>query len=1206
MSESIFEQHEILDKLYQELKHIEQVGDQPTYERLLKIASHLTHEEYEVIMERYQGYVKEQAHKILPDLAEQLSLVHQELFSRIEGIVADRELKILDKADKALKEEVARLNSIHEQELQELLAKQEELKQAITEQNATIDSLKADNLAKQQRIESMLYDVETLAFLRRISAIGGKDALERLPFHPQLNSSLREINALVKSFSKDQLNAWSLLVSQAFNLVKGAQALGFSINDLSTQEPKSNELTEQQQALAALKAKFKHIEQLGADNSYFMENESFESQDEDASSLVSKDHEIETTDDIKAAFFEQLAKFKDQEQHFDDLLSNKLLKAEPIEASTLAKSVTKNDFDDVEIINSSLSKAIPRDEGTLVRDMINGDNVAAFAAASAKIASLAPMLHDTERNQSDDLVSDDENPSAKVEIASVAHDVVKVASELERSGEEKVVKKVSLFDTSGDNEQLGTTVFGAELNKSEISNNLEEDSVEDFITGNIQDCDSSEGSSLELTKAPEHKVCYQSSTTTTASGKTNIITNTPIDKNHNVAPKSLGAKDLDGSFNKNTAIIVNNSSSLKDAKDLELKGEGVSLMAKDLMVAKPKHTKVIVGTAKVQDEFAHLKNYQSLDDDGKRRFALLSNMIDESLKERAYKLNTLIDTKVKTQDMVLFYQSYINSLGSQGMLTQELKSALLEKMEYDLKEPHSSTIVSYTKNLEATASAQHVENSIKAKEEDKEQIQDKANITSSDVEQVINTTKDSEELKVEVEPKSPAQEQATTSADVEQVIITTTKDSEELKVEVEPKSPAQEQVTTSADVEQVISTTKDSEELKVEVEPKSPAQEQVTTSADVEQIITTTKDSEELKVEVEPKSQVQEQATNKYKTEAGAGAFSEAVPDATAEIVDKPQAKSSKRDNTPVLTDEEIEALLGDSDFEEYGGEDFSSGIFDGSGSDISEETYKNILEQLHAQGSTADDANSFNNSLLVEGSGERPSFTLTPEEQEALRSLSLPRPEPIAIYALPNWTECSNPTIDWDEFERNKNKPHEFQDLIQPGVTKSVATDAQDLLNRYHGTHKDMFFMDNSDEDDVPDAQKDFMSAIIEDYINNKDKRSSAFRIVEDEGNDDDDDTPIPQKRQVTFSTLVEDDDSEEVEPEDDDLIITPANEYKGLNKEESFTVDGATSSYQSPDFRGSDNSSFGKSLSSSYKHPQEATFMFQELKGDTPDDKH
>ena len=1139
MSESIFEQHEILDKLYQELKHIEQVGDQPTYERLLKIASHLTHEEYEVIMERYQGYVKEQAHKILPDLAEQLSLVHQELFSRIEGIVADRELKILDKADKALKEEVARLNSIHEQELQELLAKQEELKQAITEQNATIDSLKADNLAKQQRIESMLYDVETLAFLRRISAIGGKDALERLPFHPQLNSSLREINALVKSFSKDQLNAWSLLVSQAFNLVKGAQALGFSINDLSTQEPKSNELTEQQQALAALKAKFKHIEQLGADNSYFMENESFESQDEDASSLVSKDHEIETTDDIKAAFFEQLAKFKDQEQHFDDLLSNKLLKAEPIEASTLAKSVTKNDFDDVEIINSSLSKAIPRDEGTLVRDMINGDNVAAFAAASAKIASLAPMLHDTERNQSDDLVSDDENPSAKVEIASVAHDVVKVASELERSGEEKVVKKVSLFDTSGDNEQLGTTVFGAELNKSEISNNLEEDSVEDFITGNIQDCDSSEGSSLELTKAPEHKVCYQSSTTTTASGKTNIITNTPIDKNHNVAPKSLGAKDLDGSFNKNTAIIVNNSSSLKDAKDLELKGEGVSLMAKDLMVAKPKHTKVIVGTAKVQDEFAHLKNYQSLDDDGKRRFALLSNMIDESLKERAYKLNTLIDTKVKTQDMVLFYQSYINSLGSQGMLTQELKSALLEKMEYDLKEPHSSTIVSYTKNLEATASAQHVENSIKAKEEDKEQIQDKANITSSDVEQVINTTKDSEELKVEVEPKSPAQEQATTSADVEQ-------------------------------------------------------------------IITTTKDSEELKVEVEPKSQVQEQATNKYKTEAGAGAFSEAVPDATAEIVDKPQAKSSKRDNTPVLTDEEIEALLGDSDFEEYGGEDFSSGIFDGSGSDISEETYKNILEQLHAQGSTADDANSFNNSLLVEGSGERPSFTLTPEEQEALRSLSLPRPEPIAIYALPNWTECSNPTIDWDEFERNKNKPHEFQDLIQPGVTKSVATDAQDLLNRYHGTHKDMFFMDNSDEDDVPDAQKDFMSAIIEDYINNKDKRSSAFRIVEDEGNDDDDDTPIPQKRQVTFSTLVEDDDSEEVEPEDDDLIITPANEYKGLNKEESFTVDGATSSYQSPDFRGSDNSSFGKSLSSSYKHPQEATFMFQELKGDTPDDKH
>ena len=49
------------------------------------------------------------------------------------------------------------------------------------------------------------------------------------------------------------------------------------------------------------------------------------------------------------------------------------------------------------LLNSVRPRALPRDEGTLVREMtqeLGDDSIAAFAAASAKIESLAPLLHE--------------------------------------------------------------------------------------------------------------------------------------------------------------------------------------------------------------------------------------------------------------------------------------------------------------------------------------------------------------------------------------------------------------------------------------------------------------------------------------------------------------------------------------------------------------------------------------------------------------------------------------------------------------------------------------------------------------------------------------------------------------------------------------------------------------------------------------------
>ena len=58
MTQSIFEQHDILDQLFVELKRIYQAGQTPRYDTLRHIAPTLNYAEYELVIERFVGYVR--------------------------------------------------------------------------------------------------------------------------------------------------------------------------------------------------------------------------------------------------------------------------------------------------------------------------------------------------------------------------------------------------------------------------------------------------------------------------------------------------------------------------------------------------------------------------------------------------------------------------------------------------------------------------------------------------------------------------------------------------------------------------------------------------------------------------------------------------------------------------------------------------------------------------------------------------------------------------------------------------------------------------------------------------------------------------------------------------------------------------------------------------------------------------------------------
>ena len=505
----------------------------------------------------------------------------------------------------------------------------------------------------------------------------------------------------------------------------------------------------------------------------------------------------------------------------------------------------------VELLNSSSPKALPRDEGTLVREISSEKgnvDIAAFAEASARIASLAPLLNEAGRElrqvqkeldadldknikdgasrfgadssasggaeSSDSSVSDEGGSSATVEIASVAKDVLKVASELQRSGDRsRSDRKFSIFDSSASSDKTGTTVFGvgtdsADSIRAEAMASAQErsaseddldddDDLEDFIGGNIREADSSDAGIPELLSsvkgtssargadasaahssagsqtqgsgnasgahgagaaassgvsgATAGPLSLQSRTQTTPLGTTNIIrTSTIADE---IASRkaaisaaehsrdSLTAADLENTFrskdiktaiaasasvpaggdrrpgeevsqydvafaaaaaarnarqdNEGSTIVVStpqpsaDSAAVSGAAILSA-GQGASAAAASGAVVGT--TAAGAGAALVPDEkLFRIRN--GLNEDNRRRFELLCQIIDKKLKERIEQLRSLLsssasggpESEVKLKDIEFFYKSCISSLDAQGLLSDDLKAALFEKMDYDIK-----------------------------------------------------------------------------------------------------------------------------------------------------------------------------------------------------------------------------------------------------------------------------------------------------------------------------------------------------------------------------------------------------------------------------------------------------------------------------------------------------------------------------------------
>lgn len=505
----------------------------------------------------------------------------------------------------------------------------------------------------------------------------------------------------------------------------------------------------------------------------------------------------------------------------------------------------------VELLNSSSPKALPRDEGTLVREISSEKgnvDIAAFAEASARIASLAPLLNEAGRElrqvqkeleadldknlkdgasrfgadssasggaeSSDSSVSDEGGSSATVEIASVAKDVLKVASELQRSGDRsRSDRKFSIFDSSAPSDKTGTTVFGvgndsadsiraeamaSAQERSASEDDLDDDDLEDFIGGNIREADSSDAGIPELLSsvkgtssargtdasaahssagsqtqgsgnasgalgagaaassgvsgATAGPLSLQSRTQTTPLGTTNIIrTSTLADE---IASRkaaisaaehsrdSLTAADLENTFrskdiktaiaasasvpaggdrrpgeevsqydvafaaaaaarnarqdNEGSTIVVStpqpsaDSAAVSGAAILGA-GQGASAAAA-AAGAVVGATAAGAGAALVPDEkLFRIRN--GLNEDNRRRFELLCQIIDKKLKERIEQLRSLLsssasggpESEVKLKDIEFFYKSCISSLDAQGLLSDDLKAALFEKMDYDIK-----------------------------------------------------------------------------------------------------------------------------------------------------------------------------------------------------------------------------------------------------------------------------------------------------------------------------------------------------------------------------------------------------------------------------------------------------------------------------------------------------------------------------------------
>ena len=302
-----------------------------------------------------------------------------------------------------------------------------------------------------------------------------------------------------------------------------------------------------------------------------------------------------------------------KEQQAAQLLAKAQAKADALKqgASLALGPEGKTPFfnEPAELLNSVTPKSLPRDESTLLQDMAQSkgaDSIAAFAAASAKLESLAPMLHEASRDLSQAKAEFDaalgQPPAPKAQaskaqapaepkqaqssfwaqnmsdiwagtegganvgakavtestttsaIASVAQDVLKVAAKLERDTDEKLKqeKKQSLFANS--------YFTGGAVNEpsNEPVNATEDD---DFIAGNASDA---EPQAQKPTKAPAGpaatSVNQAASSVSPAAGgaaKEHPRTTAPLTTAQAQRPAPVTPAAVKQDLSQHTSIIIN-------------------------------------------------------------------------------------------------------------------------------------------------------------------------------------------------------------------------------------------------------------------------------------------------------------------------------------------------------------------------------------------------------------------------------------------------------------------------------------------------------------------------------------------------------------------------------------------------------------------------------------------------------------------------
>ena len=1454
MTPSVFDQHDILDKLYLELKSSYQKGEIASYDQLLKIAPNLTSHDYEVVIERFKGHIRQQnLMKVSNDtngtqaainddsLESQLLTLQQDFCQKVGLIVAAHE-KRMAQVSQGVIEDITSSKIVLEQELKVLQAKYDYEHNALQQELGSLkdkcNALQEEQAQAKLQCDAMRSEHEALSLLKLITSEHGIETLEALPFHPTLNSLIVELINNTKLLGREQLSALAVLVDNVTKVSNLSQEMGMELSKLSAQKYESivknqqrsltqddnskadtsasTTLSEQELALQALKNKFKNIEQLGADNSYFMEDDSFDRHDaptkeellsteaidpkfnallqaqaqfqslaqsqtsnhasgQASTQAVSqgskvalgkaKDMELEkeslepavdgkhspvsqeriieilnviahdllakkavselTYQDIGQAIqtairmemgaqdqceimgrllikvlllggneltvsdfnlseeeligllpsYEQrllalntLSWIKNNITHQDKVVDNNPLSSLMSGAKTKGKDSYNTDYQNrnldsqsgsVEIINSSVPKAIPRDEGTLVREMSQeggNDNIAAFAAASAKIASLAPLLHeagkelkqaqkeldaDLEKSMLKDRLashieenktvvsSEEEGPLATVEIASVAKDVVKVASELAQGNEERSQKKFSLFDNShAAAEQTGTTVFGVEsvepstnvsydpqkesfIHQKDIDQSDDDESLDDFITGNITDVDQGDSSDLdqdavihkeqvepvETVEQADHKessVFDQaqnassnkveeslsqtlsqspsaedkahnkpartvSTATVTPTGRTAIIKTTNIDEP--VVNKEPPANTY--KHGNESTFIISSPEPSKDNPSLKVENTVVKPSGVNTSDSKIEPNKAV---ETIFDTSSAFVPKTPLDEDGKRRFKFLCNVIDQRINERIRKVNILLhgsadntNSQLQIKDVAWFYQSCISSLDNQGMLTDDLKKALYEKMEYDLKSNNSQLALANSHTAEASKI-----------EEIQPQPQLKAPVAA----------------KVEPEPEQKVEVKAV--PEVETVVAPKVEDA--AKVEPEPEQKAE--VKAVPEVETVVAPKVD-DAAKVEPEPEQKVE--VKPASEVETVVAP---KVEDAAKVEPEPEVEPVAYEKITTMV--------MPD-LSKITGKPTIDWDEFNKEKELRAERESIALNEA-APEAESED---------GADEADDS-ANVVPFSFVPKSLKD---ALSNSQKAPGNNANSPKDLTLEQQMQIRLGLLD----MLQSALDKHKKSQGFTVVDDNNDDSLSDDANSQDqspIVHRHVTfatlnEEELSDDSNLALQDQADVQDSSSKGNSEsnQDSTPEGNQE-SSSDDKQYISSDGKQEAevSLQVNKDSGED----SPINQADATSNSSAdsgsksasgaamnepaaeAEAESRAEIEPksgaepeaEDDEEILTiiPASEYiSDPHKEENLNIPRDFSSMQS----------FLMGLNTSYNQPKEATFMFQDMNG-------